>query len=142
MTHQYAPEMQYFMNIGRTHLCNIIFPWGENGCLRGISPDPTLSNNLALLVANSFCFSFTLSPSKAMYPNTIPNQFPIQLSGLQQAPKYRLKKKKAEKWKNWARTYSFGPRKMNFTSKSAEFNFEFNRLVYSRLRNIDQRKKG
>ena len=46
------------------------------------------------------------------------------------------------KIENWARTYSFGPRKINFTSKSAEFNCEFNRLVYGGPRSTDQRKKN
>ena len=45
------------------------------------------------------------------------------------------------KIENWARTYSFGPRKINFTSKSAEFNWKFNRLVYGGPRSTDQRKK-
>ena len=45
------------------------------------------------------------------------------------------------KIENWARTYSFGPRKISFTSKSAEFNCQFNRLVYGGPRSTDQRKK-
>ena len=49
--------------------------------------------------------------------------------------------KMLQKWtENWARTYSFCPRKMNFTSKSAEFNFKFNCLVYYNPGNIKQRK--
>ena len=73
-------------------------------------------------------------------------------SGTKTAPfsifslQFEWTKKKGRKMarliENWARTYSFGPRKMSFTSKSAEFNFKFNRLVYGGPRNFELRKNG
>ena len=57
--------------------------------------------------------------------------------------KNNLNEKKREKSRlneNWAIIYSFGPTKMNFTSKCAEWNFKFNRLVYGEPRSIEPRK--